>query len=149
MFESTGILHYETLVGDADPLYKWKVFLEVDSGISEYYRALLPKWIKTNRQFYAPHISVVRKEQPLKMENWGKHEGEEVAFSYSNIIHFGQTYYWLEAYSSRLIEIRQGLGLYGSNKYSKPPDGKECFHITIANVKNVPWNEVEALMYQR
>lgn len=59
---------------------------------------------------YAPHITVVRKEVPPKMDVFGKHEGELVFFEYDTEIHHDETYYWLNAYSKRLEDIREELG---------------------------------------
>src|ERR1035437_5892921 len=86
-FESVGTLHYsETGL---------KLIVEVDPGISLFYRSLIPKYIKTNVQAYSPHISVVRKEIVPKLELFRKYEGQEVVFKYSNIINFGDVYVWL------------------------------------------------------
>jgi hypothetical protein len=129
MFESVGVLRYSN-----QPLLK--LVLEVDRGIYHFYRSMVPKAVGLQGQRYAPHISVVRKEVPPLMEFWGKHEGEQVPFKYSNVVHNGQVYYWLNAYSTRLEEIRKELGLPLSSKYTQPPGGFEkCFHITIGNVK--------------
>lgn len=134
LFTSTGTLRYGKTVN--------YLVLDVDQGIVNYYRALMPKWIKTNSQLYPAHISVVRKEDAINKEFWGKYEGELVNFSYSNIIHNGQVYYWLNAWSKRLEDIRLELGLQVDSPYTKPPDGLEkTFHITIGNVKDLVQNK--------
>lgn len=133
LFKSSGPLRYR--IGQ-DGGYSLRV--EVDQGISDFYRSLIPKWIKTNSQMYPAHISVVRKEVPVNLEFWGKHEGEEVEFVYSNEIHHGTVYWWLNAFSKRLEEVRIELGLPVSSQYTRPPDSWiKCFHITIGNMKGL------------
>jgi hypothetical protein len=125
LFKSQGKLHYEGS----------KLIVEVNPEITTYYRALVPKYINLNPQKYAAHISVVRKE-PVDSPHWGKYEGEMVTFHYENIVHHGQVYYWLDAFSNRLEDIRVELGLSVSSEYTRPPDlFEKVFHITIGNLK--------------
>jgi hypothetical protein len=126
--ESTGVLRYSQ-----DPL---KLILEIDPGIAEFYRSLIPKWIRVNRPRYTPHISVVRNEIPPLMESWGKFEGWEIPFCYDSQIHVGQTYIWLNVHSVPLGYARKLLGLTVSSEITRPPEGfHQCFHTTIANRK--------------
>lgn len=127
MYSSTGILRYFQ-----DP---HKLIVEVDPGIAQFYRSMIPKWITLNPQKYPPHISVVRKEIPPNLTIWGKYEGEEISFDYTNEIFHGRVYYWLNAYCTRLEQIRAELGLVESTEYTRPPDGRKCFHITLGNMK--------------
>lgn len=129
MFNSTGILKYHN-----NP---YKLIVEIDQNICDYYRSLIPKWIKTNRQMYSAHISVVRNEVPVNLEHWGKYEGEEIEFLYENEIKFGAVYCWLNVWCKRLEEIRLELGLPVSSPYTLPPEGfAKCFHSTLGNFKN-------------
>lgn len=126
LYQSKGVLRY----------YNTKLILEADQGIVEYYRAMLPRSFRTNRQLYPAHISVVRKETP-EMGSWRLYEGEEVEFSYDNEIKFGEVYVWLNAFSTRLEEIRRELKLpvepWGD---LVPPAGfNKFFHITLGNFK--------------
>jgi len=131
LFESTGKLRYGR--GESGG---FKLIVEVDPEIVRYYRSLIPPWIKTNPQMYAPHISVVRREIPASMENWGRYDGENLTFTYSNFVYNGEVYYWLNAYSTRLEEIRLELGLPVSTQYTRPPgDFVKAFHITLGNLK--------------
>lgn len=114
----------------------YKLNVMVDRGISDYYRSLIPKYVGLNGTRYPPHVSVVRKEIPRNLEFWGKYEGEVVNFAYSNIVHSGKVYYWLNVFSERLEQIRLELGLPVSTEYTRPPDGwTRCFHCTIGNIK--------------
>ena len=131
LYESVGILKYE----DA-PLMK--LVVEVDPEISRYYRALIPKYIVSNRQMYAPHVSVVRNEIPPNMEVWRKYDGQEVVFKYSNIVYSSVNYIWINIFCSRLEEIRSELGLRVHSDYTIPPAGfNHCFHCTIGNFKSL------------
>jgi len=131
LHKSDGTLRYSH-AGDAG----FKLVLEVDPGIASFCRAMMPKYITLNPQRYAPHISVVRHEHSVNMEHWGKYEGQQVEFEYTNYVHNGRVYWWINAFSTRLEEIRVELGLYVHDKYTQPPDGYlKCFHITLANCK--------------
>lgn len=132
MHTSIGNLRYS----QAD--YGYKLIVEVDQGISEYHRALLPKWIDSNRQKYPAHISVVRHEVPPNLGLWGSHEGEEVEFNYTHEIFFGQVYCWLNVFCKKLEQIRLELGLPVSSQYTRPPNGYlKCFHLTLGNFKGM------------
>ena len=133
-FESVGYLRWSP----------GRLVLEVDPGIVEVARALVPKHIRLNRQKYAPHITVIR-HLKAEEEAWllahprwgGTREGEEVAFTYSPEVQIDETYYWLNAWSSRLEDVREELGLPRSDWYTEPPDHSHCFHATIGNTKSV------------
>lgn len=131
-FRSVGTLHYEHIPG-----YGYRLVLNIDRGITLFYKSLIPKWFQVNGQRYEPHISVVRNEVPTKLEAWGKYEGEKVEFLYSNYIHQGQDYWWLDCFSKRLEEIREELGLPNEAPFHQPIEGyQKVFHTTIANNKN-------------
>lgn len=129
MFKSTGRIRYFT-----QPL---KVIVEVDQQISEYYRTLVPRYIRLNRQAYPAHISVVRKETPPNMEFWNRYEKEWVEFEYEPYQYNNATYYWLNVFCPRLEEIRRELGLSLTSGITRSPDGRHKFHCTIGNCKHV------------
>jgi len=126
LHKSVGILRYS-----AD----YKLVVEVDQGLSDYYRSLIPKWHVVRPQKYAAHITVVRKEMPTNLEFWEKYEGDEVEFCYNPEVQVGKVYYWLNVFSCRLQEIREELGLPRHSELTRPPDGRYCFHMTIGNCK--------------
>ena len=113
----------------------YKIVVEIDPEISNYYASLVPKYFRLNKQKFAPHISVVRNEVPVKMENWRKHEGILVPFTYNNEIEYDEAYFWLGAASKELELLRVNLGLVNVNYVTKTPDGSHNFHITIGNIK--------------
>lgn len=129
MFSSVGILRY---------FEDYKLIVEIDPGIAEFYRSLIPKYIDWNRPRYAPHVTVIRSEmeEPLVKEAWGKYEGEEIEFFYDPQIKEGSVYFWLDVYCVKLENIRLELGLPATSMYTLPPEGfKKVFHTTLANKK--------------
>ena len=108
-----------------------------------YYRALVPKYLRMQPQMYDPHITFVRGykglgdeaeliepiDPDLKKEFWGKYEGEVVPFEYDPELKTDGTMWWLDAFSKRLEDIREELGL------SKMREPYDSFHITIGNAK--------------
>lgn len=128
-FQSSGPLQYSRTDDGG-----YRLVLAVDPGIVSLYRALIPKYHNVQKQAYPPHISIVRHETPN--EHWGKYENEVVEFTYGNHIYHDEVYWWLNAYSNRLEEIRLELGLPVDSPYTRPPDGmKRTFHITLGNTK--------------
>ena len=85
---------------------------------------------------FLPHISVVRNvdEIPLFSE-WKRHEKLEIEFEYSPIVHNNDVYYWLEVRSEFLKGVRAALGFSETDVFTKSPDGKHDFHITLGNLK--------------
>ena len=125
MFTSTGTLVSYVEQGQL------KLIVEVDPQISVYYRSLIPKYCRVNRQRYAPHISVVRDEEVYEWSDLP----ELVIFWYSGIIHHDDTYFWLEANSWDLQDLRVKLGLTSTSLITRSPDGEHDFHITLGNTK--------------
>lgn len=124
-FDSVGVLR----ASYSDGLYR--LALEVDPGIVDVARALVPKHIRLARQRYAPHISVVREENPGPLSL----EGLKVPFTYCPEVVPGEVYYWLRAESPELRVLRASLGLPLMAWYNYPPDLEDCFHITVGNTK--------------
>jgi len=129
LHKSKGLFEYRVVDG-----YHRLVVL-VDPELHRYLRALVPRGATCNRPRYAPHITVVRGEVPPRLDLWGKLEGQEVEFEYSDFIHHDGTYWWINCFSSTLIDVRLELGLPSSYRLTRPPDGTECFHSTIGNSK--------------
>lgn len=122
LYKSVGILRYFHNGN-------YKLIVEIDQALVNYYRSLIPKYINFQNSKYRAHISVVRREIPNNLEYWNKYEGNKVIFYYNPSINIGQKYIWLNVICSKLNIIRKELGLpinRGSYKY---------FHFTIGNMK--------------
>lgn len=137
---ATGILRYSRPDG-----YGWRLVLEIDPGISAFYRSLIPKWFTANPQAAFPHITIVRRGRPKDTRAWGRYEGERVTFEYDPYIQTdGHKYWWLNCYSHRLEEIADELGLEFIDHpgYAKPVKGyRKVWHTTIANMKTIVMQE--------
>lgn len=129
LHKSVGTLRYTEL---------YRLIVEVDQGISDFYRSLIPKYYPVNKPMYPAHVTVVRKEKevPTVLDAWGKYEGQKIEFLYSPTIHCGKIYYWLCIYCKQLEDIRLELGLPVVSQWTLPPEGfRKSFHCTIANCK--------------
>lgn len=129
MFESTATVRYGPDI---------RIIAEVDQGISDFYRSLIPKYYYANPMRYMAHITIVRtnKESPTDLKAWGKYEGLQIKFQYKSYIHFDGTYFWLNAYSEDIGAIRKELGL-PIFRDDRAFGGvlRQEYHITIANTK--------------
>lgn len=131
LHKSVGVLRYSRGPHDG-----FRLVMDADQAIMDYYRDLLPPWKKANPQKYGAHVSVVRKETPVNLEFWGRYEGEEIEFNYPGQVFFGTVYCWLNVFCTRLEEVRTELGLSVSAEYTRPPEGfLKCFHLTLGNYK--------------
>ena len=97
-FKSYGTLHYHKS--------GW-ISLTCCKELARYYRASLKK----KHLFlprYGSHITVCsgRWEEPADKSSWGKYEGKEVEFTYSNKIYHDGGFYWLRVQSEFLWKIR-------------------------------------------
>ena len=128
MFSSTGLLRYS--------INPYKLIVEVDPDISNFYRSLIPKYIHLNKPMYAPHISVVRNNIPPNINVWDKYQNQKATFQYNSYIYNDELYYWLDVYSIDLENIRSELGLKPFGDVTWSPDGRHKFHITLGNLKN-------------
>jgi len=120
MIQSFGVLRYYA---------SWAILL-IDQQVAEYYFSLIPKYYYAQRQMYDAHITVVRfgVEVPTNMSVWGKYDGEKIMFEYVPVVESGGVYFFLNAYSERIGDIRVELGL-PRYRFS------DHYHITIGNLK--------------
>jgi hypothetical protein len=110
----------------------------IDETICQYYRSLIPKYYYPKPPKHKSHITVMRlkKETPVNLEFWNKHEGRKISFSYEPLINFSGKYFWLDAQSQEIGDIREELGvpryrddgIYQVRAFNS-------YHITIANLK--------------
>ncbi|WP_394999921.1 hypothetical protein [Acinetobacter sp.] len=131
MFTSVGKLIYDPhktgirIIKSAD----WWMILKTDEGIVEYYKYWIRKYhnVKFEQTIWGSHISVNRGFPPPNKTLWGKHTGEEIEFTYSNRIYLANDiFFCVDAYSARLEEIREELGLTRLPNYG--------FHVTIGRL---------------
>lgn len=113
-----------------------RLTVEADPAISEYYRSLVPRHVRLNRQKHPPHVSVVREEMATPPA-WGLHQGLKISFLYLPIVRTGETYFWLKVHDDRFSDLRVELGLPRTCWYTAPPDGSDCFHLTLGNLKSL------------
>ncbi len=108
--------------------YNRTVQLHLDPDLIKYYRSLLPKAWYVKPPMADSHISVVRPfEEPNRLL-WRKYEGERICVDYWLPVYTDGLYYWLDADSERIGDIREELGLV---RYRIG----NCYHITIGNLK--------------
>lgn len=135
MFNSTGKLIYDP---DRPGLTeKWWIVLNIPKDIVYYYRWLVKKYTGFILQppSWGAHISIVKGIKPKNTNLWKKYNLKHIKFTYTNDIRWsGDTmshqypykFWFIDAYSNELLEIRQELGYYNY------PNHK--FHITIGNL---------------
>jgi len=124
--ESVGTLHASEEGG------VYRLALDVDPGIVELARALVPRYVPLQKQRYAPHISVIREHELLP--GFFAHDGREIPFVYDPEVVVGDKYYWLRAESPTLRALRTSFGLPPLVWYNRPPDDQDHWHITIGNL---------------
>jgi hypothetical protein len=131
MFSSFGELR---CVFDSRSSY-YRAFVLVDDGIVDFYRSLVPKSTKLNKQRFPPHITVIKEPRLADPRTFHEMNGRTIKFFYDYEIQSGEQYWWLNAMSFELVVLRLMLGLSPRSEYTRPPDGTDCFHITIGNLK--------------
>lgn len=125
-FTGYGKLHYEET--------ELRLVLQLEQDLSDYYRALIPPYLRVYKQGWPAHITVVRPgfESPPKIRYWGNYEGERVEFIYTSYLECGMGYYWFNAWSKRLEAVREELGLVNMSRFALKPEGyTKTFHCTV------------------
>lgn len=98
----------------------------VPDSIRNYFK-LIPKYKCAQPQKYPPHITILRKTVERPAGNWGYRDGAMIDVSYDSCIQHNNLYYWLDAWSKDIQEIRVALGL--------PEFRFDRYHITVGNSK--------------
>lgn len=82
-------------------------------------------------------LTVVRtgRDIVINKEYWGKYDKKLIKYYYDGVIHHCKVYYWLDAYSVELEEMRLELGLDLYNFGQQPDYYRKRFHFTLGNVK--------------
>ena len=112
-----------------------KLILQVDQGISDFYRSMIPRYYHVQKPRYPAHISIIREEQIQNIHTLDTYNLTDVDFFYNTYIQNDDTYWWLNVSCCKLNMIRCELGLQEWSVLCRPPDGSNHFHITIANTK--------------
>jgi hypothetical protein len=137
-YSSSGIVFYDPKKEEAFEPF-WAI-VECDLEIINYYRwHLLRRGIAIHKgSRWGCHISWNRGEQPSNLSAWGKYEGLEIDFKYSNFLRWDNgRHAWIDIYCPKLNALRVELGLRPWNQMS--------FHLTIGrlvmpqdNLKELP-----------
>lgn len=128
MFTSTGILQYDPGQGSKKFEANWALLM-CDDELSRYYAWHLKKYgIETysnDKGLWKTHISVMKGDDVISPEAWGKYEGYEVEFHYNHIVRFDNgKHAWLDIYSEDLSAIREELGF----------PFKPWYHLTVGRL---------------
>jgi hypothetical protein len=62
---------------------------------------------------------------------------QEIYFWYNHYLFNDTKYYWINVVCPKLKDIRQLIGLAPTHELTYSPDGRNSFHITIANMKGI------------
>ena len=105
-YESTGKLKYKG---------NW-LTLDCNNGIPRYYAWWINKvlGVKVTTPLHGAHITVVagKYEDKTSHENWGKHQGKKIKFTYQeSSVLYNDHYWWLRVLCPELVEVRRELGL--------------------------------------
>lgn len=111
-------------------------FLEVDPGLSEYYRRQIPFF--TQRQRYDPHITILRNEDYSIFDLGSWYDKPRVFdFKYSHHLYWNDTYVWLAVECEQAEEFRMVLQLPPFSPVTQSPTQEHKFHITLGNRKHL------------
>lgn len=128
MFTSTGIFQYDPGKGTKKFTPHWGL-LVCDDDIAAYYSWFLKKRgmpVQANdKGLWGAHVSVLKGEVPPKSESWGKYEGFEIEFHYTNQIRYENgKHAWVDVFSTQLSAIREELGF----------PFKPWYHLTVGRL---------------
>lgn len=126
MFTSTGRLIYDPYARiKQEP---WWCILKTDEELVRYYQSQIKQHydVEFEKTVWGSHISVIRGTAPVAGANWGRYKNEKIEFTYDNEVYRTHWFLCVRAYSKRLEEIREELGL--------PKTPKHGFHITVGRL---------------
>lgn len=133
MLEGKGLLIYDPK-DRGNLAASWWAILEVDEELRRFYASMYEKAnsVSLVKPRWPAHVSVVKGEEPLNKEPWGRYHNKEIGFHYTpeevqdDIGREEKGYVWLRIISEELAEIRRELGLS-----AKPYESKVGYHITL------------------
>lgn len=143
MLTSVGVLHYDPGRGSKqyDP---WWALLECDDEIARYYAWQLKRRgvevYPNDKGLWGTHVSVLKGEAPPITQPWGKYEGYEIEFHYTQLIRFDNgKHAWVDVYSEDLSKIREELG-FGPKYWYHLTVGRLVRPFGVEETKLVPMN---------
>jgi hypothetical protein len=104
-FSSIGKITYDPKKGKF--FEPWWAILECDNEILKYYKWLLLKeGIAIQKgSLWGAHITWIRGEEAPNKSFWGKYEGIEIEFRYSNFLRYDNgRHVWLDVYCPKVQE---------------------------------------------
>jgi hypothetical protein len=109
----------------------WWCILKTDEELVRYYQYWIKQHydVKFEKTVWGSHISVNRAVKPPNPAFWKKYKNEIIPFTYTNRVYRVHWFLCVDAYSTRLEDIREELGLP-----RLPPYG---FHLTIGRLNKV------------
>jgi hypothetical protein len=104
----------------------------LDRSFGDYYYSLIPKYKCASPQKYPAHVTIVRNKATDIVTDrtyWGYRDGDLIDIQYDGVIQYGPVYFWIDAYSDEIADIRMKLGLpiYRGDF--------TAYHITVGNKK--------------
>jgi hypothetical protein len=126
--KTTGSLEFDPKIGTKH-YEPWWALLRADEPTIDFYAWLLKRGHGievVTHQLWGSHISVVKGQEPSFKDQWGKNQGKEVEYWYTNQVRWdNMKHAWLDVFSPQMSDIREEMGL--------PP--KCFFHLTIGRLK--------------
>lgn len=112
----------------------YRLVVNVDEDLSRLMRGFLPKALYPVRPRYSAHITVVRAdyETPPNLDRWGSAQDAGIEFDFDPEVCRDEKRAWLRVRCPLLTVLRRDLGLPEESEWTRPPDGDNCFHITVA-----------------
>lgn len=128
MFTATGVLKYDPGKGTKGYDPHWALLM-CDDEISAYYAWLLKRHgqeVHSNdKGLWKTHVSVMKGEVPPILDKWGKYDGCELTFHYTNQIRYENgKHAWVDVYSEDLSAVREMYGF----------PFKPWYHLTIGRL---------------
>ena len=94
----------------------WWLVVHICPELGRYYRRGFNWWNRfagglVGDTKWGPHISVVRKEEPLYWKRWDSYHEIDIEFEYEAKYETDGKHLWLPISCERLLDIREELGL--------------------------------------
>ncbi len=116
MHRFDAILRYDPKpINGSDKMFKpWWLIGFIEAGeLTEYYAWFIRKrtGIILQKPAWGAHISIIRGEEPINKDLWGKYEGQVVSLECDPNIRTNGQHWWFRVDSEPIRDIREELGL--------------------------------------